>query len=305
MRAVQSLVPLFERWPRTRRIDATMVAIERAVVAERLVAAEAELKWLAAEAALDVAGIFDPTPTSDVLSAGLALRRGDLWGAGLSLLGVVPYIGDAVGKSAKGARLAHRMTEVRREIETLVEQMSGNPVIKAVSERPSVALTDKGIGGLARDLRVPSWATEFGAWKNKRVLDAGAGGGSFVRELRASGVDAYGIDVVAETFKKAGVKHNDHFVQADIGHIPMADRTFDAACSNWSVFYYFDRFDGEARTARFLGELARVVKQGGELRLFGVDPRAAAVIARSGLVRVERQVAEVSGVIPVMLLRVR
>lgn len=282
-----------------------MAAIERTVVAERLVAAEAELRWLAAEAALDVAGIFDPTPTSDVASAALALRRGDLWGAGLSLLGVVPYVGDAVGKSAKGARLAHRMTEVRREIETLVEQMSGNPVVKAVSERAAVALTDKGLAGLTRDLRVPSWATEFGAWKSKRVLDAGAGGGTFVRELRASGVDAYGIDIVADTFKKAGVKHNDHFVQADVARIPMADRTFDAACSNWSVFYYFDRFEGETRTAKFLAEMARVVKPGGELRLFGVDPRAAAVIMRSGLVHIEKQAAEVSGVIPVMLLRVR
>lgn len=47
-----------------------------------------------------------------------------------------------------------------------------------------------------------------------------------------------------------------------------------------------------------------MVKAGGEIRLFGVDPRAAEIIARSGMVRVERAAAEVSGVVPVMLLRV-
>ncbi|MBL8941811.1 MAG: class I SAM-dependent methyltransferase [Myxococcales bacterium] len=282
-----------------------MTTLDRTVAAERLVAAQAELKWLIAEAALDVAGVFDPTPASDLAAAALALHRGDLWGAGLSMLGVVPYVGDAIGKTGKGARLAQRMAAVRHEVETLVEQMAKNPAAKATSHGPSgFALTDGGVRRLSRDLPLPTWATEFGAWKNKRVLDAGAGGGTFVRELRDSGVDAYGIDLVADTFKKAGIKHNDHFVQASVDRIPMADRAFDAACSNWSVFYYFDRIEGEVRTAKFLAEMVRVVKAGGEIRLFGVDPRAAAVIARSGMVRVERTAAEVSGVVPVMLLRV-
>jgi len=58
---------------------------------------------------------------------------------------------------------------------------------------------------------------------------------------RTKGIDAYGFDIVSETFKKAGVKPNDHFVQASADRIPMADGTFDAATSNWSVFYYFER----------------------------------------------------------------
>ncbi len=49
---------------------------------------------------LDVVGIFEPTPFADLTNAGISLIRGDWGGAGLSALGVVPYLGD-LGKLAK------------------------------------------------------------------------------------------------------------------------------------------------------------------------------------------------------------
>jgi hypothetical protein len=276
--------------------------LDREVAAARLAIARKDLEWMLAEAALDVGGIVDPTPTCDLASAGLALARGDLFGAGLSLLGVVPYVGDAIGKTAKGARLLAQIAETKREIETLVHMMADRPV--RASSRNGVALTDGGAAKLGRDLKLPGWATQFDAWRGKRVLDAGAGGGSFVRELRQNGVEAYAVDITADTFKKAGIRNNDHFVQAIADKLPMANKTFDAACSNWSVFYYYERRDGDALTTKYLGELTRVVKSGGEIRLFGVDPRAAAVIGRSPSVRIEQATQEVSGVVPVIKLRV-
>ena len=55
----------------------------------------------------DVIGIFDPTPISDGVSSGsMSLFRGDLVGAGISLVSMVPYIGDLAkaGKLGKWSR---------------------------------------------------------------------------------------------------------------------------------------------------------------------------------------------------------
>lgn len=67
-------------------------------------------------AALDVVGIFDPTPVSDCLGALRSAAQGDWIGAGLSLVSVVPYVGDAVGKTAKGARVARRIGALRKAL---------------------------------------------------------------------------------------------------------------------------------------------------------------------------------------------
>jgi hypothetical protein len=53
-----------------------------------------------ASMALDVAGIFDPTPVSDGLSGLISLFRGEWTQAGLSVAAMVPWIGDA-GKVLK------------------------------------------------------------------------------------------------------------------------------------------------------------------------------------------------------------
>jgi hypothetical protein len=44
--------------------------------------------------ALDVIGIFDPTPTADLINAGISAWNGDRWGAFLSVVSAVPYVGD-------------------------------------------------------------------------------------------------------------------------------------------------------------------------------------------------------------------
>jgi hypothetical protein len=84
-----------------------------------------------AEASLDVVGIFDPTPTSDAISAGLAMSRGDYVSAGLSLISMVPGIGDAVAKPIKGTRLAARMSKLAKKIAALTAKLKK---IKAARE---------------------------------------------------------------------------------------------------------------------------------------------------------------------------
>jgi hypothetical protein len=53
--------------------------------------------------ALDVAGLFDPTPISDGANGVISLFRGDFLGAGLSAVSMIPYVGDA----AKLGKLGH------------------------------------------------------------------------------------------------------------------------------------------------------------------------------------------------------
>lgn len=96
-----------------------------------------ELKLDLAQSAIDIAGIADPTPISDVIGAGMSLWRGDVIGAGLSLISVVPYAGDALGKTAKGARLAKKMETLRKSIAATIDSI--NSAKKLARQQASAA----------------------------------------------------------------------------------------------------------------------------------------------------------------------
>ncbi|WP_218082587.1 hypothetical protein [Anthocerotibacter panamensis] len=90
-----------------------------------------------AQAAADLAGIADPTPISDGISAAISLAKGDYLGAGLSLVSMVPYLGDAVGKSIKAARNAKqvgKLVERIREVSTRLQHLSGSARRTALPE---------------------------------------------------------------------------------------------------------------------------------------------------------------------------
>ena len=58
-------------------------------------------------AGLDIVGVLDPTGIADGLNAGLQAKNGDFLGAGISTLGLIPYIGDIakVGKIGKDIKI--------------------------------------------------------------------------------------------------------------------------------------------------------------------------------------------------------
>ena len=62
---------------------------------------EKELVLDITQMALDIAGIFEPTPFADLSSGGISVWRGDWIGAATSGLGLIPYLGDL----AKAGRL--------------------------------------------------------------------------------------------------------------------------------------------------------------------------------------------------------
>jgi RHS repeat-associated protein len=61
-------------------------------------------------AGLDIVGIVDPTGIADGLNAGLQAKNGDWFGAGISVLGVIPYVGDVakVGKIGKDVKIIEK-----------------------------------------------------------------------------------------------------------------------------------------------------------------------------------------------------
>lgn len=79
-----------------------------------------DLEFQMAQTAVDIAGIADPTPISDVIGAGMSLYSGDFIGAGLSLISIIPYAGDALGKTAKGARAAKKINSLKKRIEAAI-----------------------------------------------------------------------------------------------------------------------------------------------------------------------------------------
>jgi hypothetical protein len=79
-----------------------------------------DLKFQLAQTVVDIAGIADPTPISDVIGAGMSLYTGDFIGAGLSLISIIPYAGDALGKTAKGARTLKKINALKKRIEAAV-----------------------------------------------------------------------------------------------------------------------------------------------------------------------------------------
>lgn len=91
---------------------------------QALAKADSDLKWELAASAADVAGMVDPTPVSDLVGAGLAVRKGDWLGAGMSLVSTVPYLGDAVAKPAKAVRAAKRINELRQTVAKLTAKLA-------------------------------------------------------------------------------------------------------------------------------------------------------------------------------------
>ena len=63
--------------------------------------------------ALDIAGIFDPTPISDGVSGVISLFRGDWLGAGISVVAMIPYVGDL----AKAGKLPKLLKTIERAVE--------------------------------------------------------------------------------------------------------------------------------------------------------------------------------------------
>ncbi len=85
--------------------------------------AQKKLAFELGQTVLDIAGIVDPTPISDSISALMSLSKGDYVGAALSTVSILPYIGDVIGKPIKEVRNAKQIAQLEQRIEGLVKQL--------------------------------------------------------------------------------------------------------------------------------------------------------------------------------------
>lgn len=80
-------------------------------------------EWEYSKAAVDAAGLVDPTPISDGIGSVMSLAEGDLIGAGLSAVSMLPYLGDAIAKTAKSARAVRKLRKIAEAIGKRIKKL--------------------------------------------------------------------------------------------------------------------------------------------------------------------------------------
>jgi hypothetical protein len=165
--------------------------------------ASSELAQDLGQMALDIVGIFDPTPTADLVNAAWSAWRGDGWGAFLSAVSAVPYIGDAakLGKLGKWAET----------VANAVEMAAKNPAMRAALE-PSLRKISDLVGSLpAKGLdALPTSAKEALLNMKSKIDDLiGAGGkkvdgtnGQFSGKVRGEKILLEGIETKSVNYVK-------------------------------------------------------------------------------------------------------
>ncbi len=112
--------------------------------------ASSDLKWELAQSAVDAAGLVDPTPISDAVGAVMSAARGDWFGAAMSLVSMLPYAGDAIGKTAKGAKLAAKIAKLRKRLaDNLVR---GRQIVANALKKDAAAIRAKRVAGKAEKI---------------------------------------------------------------------------------------------------------------------------------------------------------
>lgn len=142
-------------------------------VTAALAKADSELKWEMAGTAADVAGMVDPTPASDLIGAGLSLRKGDFLGAGLSVASMVPYLGDALAKPVKAVRATKSILAIEKKIAGLKKQLDTLRAAEKQAEAAQAAAKQ----GKAATAAAESGAKAPAAKKAAEQQDAAAKGG--------------------------------------------------------------------------------------------------------------------------------
>ncbi|MBP1202853.1 hypothetical protein JOD97_000867 [Duganella sp. 1411] len=120
-------------------MDLTNITKKLTDATTALAKADKDLKLEMAGAAADAAGLVDPTPTSDLIGAGISIARGDYWGAALSTVSMVPYLGDAVAKPVKAVRATKAIAGLEKKVAELTKTVNDLKKAKKEAEAAEAA----------------------------------------------------------------------------------------------------------------------------------------------------------------------
>jgi hypothetical protein len=132
--------------PQRERVAGALQTGDSARLAEEQQALMLDLGQIA----LDIVGIFEPTPFADLTNTGISIARGNWLDAGLSVLGVIPYVGDLgkLGKLPKLAGTVERVVDIARLDPGFADQV--RPALQQIRDAIDAAPVDS-LPGPARE----------------------------------------------------------------------------------------------------------------------------------------------------------
>ncbi|WBS04791.1 hypothetical protein OU994_11185 [Pseudoduganella sp. SL102] len=183
---------------------------------EALAKADTELKWELAASAADVAGMVDPTPTSDLIGAGLAVRKGDWFGAGMSVASMVPYVGDALAKPAKAVRAAKKINALRETLAKMTAKLAELKKAEKQAEAAEAAAKEAKIAKEASEAALEKSAKQTAdgqngaakAGKDNDCENCGTGNSSNEKALHGQSKTTIGQQVYGPHYERAKKLHD-------------------------------------------------------------------------------------------------
>jgi hypothetical protein len=160
--------------------------------------AQKGLDLAALQTAIDAAGLVDPTPISDLVGGVLSAATGDWFGAAMSLVSMLPYAGDAIGKTAKGARLVAKIAKWRKRIADNV--IKGRQIVANAVKKDAAAIRAKRAADKAKRIDdavisgCPVGGNRFGTQSPKNGWADGAERGNGPWDPKQSGLNQDRID---------------------------------------------------------------------------------------------------------------
>ena len=187
--------------------------------------AQRELELDLAQAAIDAAGLFDPTPISDAIGAAMSVARGDWFGAAMSVVSMLPYAGDAIGKTAKGAKLIAKMAKLRKRIADNI--IKGRQILTNALKKDAAAIRAKRAADKAKKIEnavingCPVGGNRFGTQSPKEGWLKGSERGNGQWDPKKSGLTKDRINEIESVTGGKPVKFKD-------GYPDYSDYTYKA-----------------------------------------------------------------------------